>query len=67
MYKNELADAAGVAPRVLAQWLKPHAEVLKQMGVHSKTKLLNPAAVKYICETFVIELPEREEGKVKRE
>ena len=58
MYKSELADAAGVSPRVLATWLKPHGDVLKRMGVQPKTKLLNPAAVKYISETFVIELIE---------
>ena len=56
MYKYELADAAGVSNRVFASWLKPHEQVLRQMGVGKKTKLLHPAAVRYICETFDIEV-----------
>lgn len=58
MYKNELADAAGVSSRTFYSWLKPHAATLQRMGVNPKTKILNPAAVRYICETFVIDLPE---------
>ena len=56
MYKYELADAAGVSNKVLASWLKPHEQALQQMGVGKKTKLLHPAAVRYICETVDIEV-----------
>ena len=55
MYKYELAAAAGVSSRTLYNWLKKHKNTLQKMGVTPKTKLLSPAAVRYICETFVIE------------
>ena len=56
MYKYELADAAGVKEKVLASWLKLHEENLKKMGIGKKTKLPHPAAVRYVCETFDIEV-----------
>lgn len=58
MYKNELADAAGVSLHTFYKWLQPHAATLRQMGVTPKTKLLNPAAVRFVCDTFAIDLPD---------
>ena len=56
MYKYELARAAGVSPRTFANWLARHSDTLQQMGVSKRTKMLPPVAVRFICETFVIEL-----------
>ena len=38
------------------RWLKSDREQLKEMGVLPRSKLLNPAAVKYLCEKYVIEI-----------
>lgn len=56
MYKYELADAAGVSPRTFTRWLNMHAVQLRKLGVTQNAHLLPPSAVKYLCETFVIEL-----------
>lgn len=56
--KSELADAAGVSTRTFARWLQHpmHAAKLAEMGVTAKSKLLPPQAVRYICETFCIDI-----------
>lgn len=56
MYKNELADAAGVSLKVLNRWLEPHRQQLAALGVGKYDKMLPPSAVHYICSTFDIEL-----------
>lgn len=56
MYKSELADAAGVSMSTFKRWLKTDEQQLKEMGVLPRSKLLNPAAVKYLCEKYVIDL-----------
>lgn len=58
MLKSELADKAGVSRRTFCRWLngKPHAQKLYKLGVTSRTKFLPPAAVRYLCETFCIDL-----------
>ena len=54
MYKSELADAAGVSMSTFKRWLQTDKEQLKAMGCLPRSKLLNPAAVKYLCEKYVI-------------
>ena len=58
MGKSELAEAAGVSPRVLSGWMSasPQREVLEKMGVSTYSKLLHPRAVAYVCEEFGIVL-----------
>ena len=56
MYKHELARAAGVSTRTFARWLKMHAKQLSKYGVTTGSHLLAPSAVRYVCETFVIEI-----------
>lgn len=58
MYKSELADRAGVSLGTLARWLRnpKHAAVLHEMGIQTRTKLLPPNAVRYICDTFCIDV-----------
>mgnify|MGYP002626624882 CR=1 FL=1 len=58
MYKSELADLAGVTTKTLHRWLESHQHVLTTMGVAPRSKLLPPQAVKYVCETFCIDLPD---------
>jgi len=56
MSKQELADAAGVSPRRLYEWMSAEdvRKRLGEMGITSRTKLLHPRAVAYLCETFGI-------------
>ena len=56
MYKSELAEAAGVSMSTFKRWLKTDKQQLKAMGCLPRSKLLNPAAVKYLCEKYVIDL-----------
>lgn len=56
MYKCELADCAGVTTKTLRRWLKPYQQQLEAMGVKPKDQILNPSAVKFICETFCIDV-----------
>lgn len=56
MYKNELARAAGVSSDTFRRWLVSSRTELEKFGVKPTTKLLNPAAVKYLCDKFVIEI-----------
>ena len=57
MYKSELARQAGVSTRTFNRWLMQHRQVLAQMGISPKQQLLPPKAVRYLCETYCIELP----------
>lgn len=54
MFKYELAAAAGVSRQTLRRWLKSDREVLARMGVGGRTKLLTPAAVRYLCDKYDI-------------
>ncbi len=54
MYKYELAQMAGVSNDTFRRWLK----VLHSLGCKKNDQLLNPAAVRYICEKYVIEFEE---------
>ena len=52
MYKNELADAAGVSRSTFYRWIRNDRQVLLSMGVASTCHLLPPHAVRYICEKY---------------
>lgn len=56
MYKIELARAAGVSLRTFNRWLRSDKQQLEALGCSGTEKLLNPAAVKYLCEKYVIDL-----------
>ena len=56
MTKTQLAMAAGVHRNTLGNWLIPHRKILAKMGVSPHTRVFPPAAVKYICETFDIDV-----------
>lgn len=58
MYKWQLAELAGVSTRTFARWLQHpiHAQALQAMGVSTRNKLLPPSAVRYIADTFCIEV-----------
>ncbi len=56
MYKYELADAAGVSPSTLRNWLRDDKPALLAMGVRDSNRLLPPVAVKYICDKYCIHI-----------
>lgn len=56
MYKGELAAYAGVSTRTLRRWLEPYKGQLSDLGVKAENQLLNPKAVKFICEKFAIDV-----------
>lgn len=58
MYKNELADAAGVTRQTFYNWTKKDQKTLRAMGVARNAKLLPPRAVQYLCERYLISLDE---------
>ena len=58
MYKSELARAAGVSSETFRRWLISSRTDLEALEVSRTTKLLNPAAVQYLCNKFVIDLDE---------
>ncbi len=57
MTRAELADCAGVSRRTFFRWLShnEHKETLRKLGAENM-KMLPPAAVRYICETFAIDM-----------
>lgn len=54
MYKYELAAAAGVSRATFRRWLLADKEQLGKLGCPINCHLLNPAAVKFLCEKYVI-------------
>lgn len=62
MYRYELADAAGVSRRTFGRWLRGREAELRGLGVSPRCKLLPPAAVKWLCEFYCIDL-KGERGK----
>ena len=56
--RNELAHLAGISTRTLREWMKPHAEVLSRLGMRPGTRTLTPAVVKYLVDTFGIDVEE---------
>ena len=54
--KSELAALAGVSLSTFSRWLRRHAEQLTSLGVMPKAHLLNPRAVRYVCDLYGIDL-----------
>ena len=57
--KSELAKMAGVSPSTFTRYLRSRRHILDKMGITPKTQKLPPQAVKYICEDYCIDLPDR--------
>ena len=53
--KKQLADAAGVSAATLRRWLRTDEEFLRANGITSKTKILPPKVVQYLCEKYCID------------
>ena len=56
MTYTQLAAYAGVSRRTLYNWLVGHKKKLLELGVTPNNKALPPAAVRYICEKFCIDI-----------
>lgn len=56
MSKQQLADRAGVSLKTLNRWLQPYRDELAAMGYNPSMRVLHPRIVKFISETFCIEL-----------
>ncbi len=58
MSKQQLADAAGVSVKVLMSWCKPYRKELEAMGLRPKDRVLPPKIVRFIADTFCIDVEE---------
>ena len=56
MPHTQLADCAGVSRRTLYKWLHPYKDKLRKLGVQPNAKVIPPKAVRFICETFTIDI-----------
>ena len=56
MYKNELANAAGVSRRTFIKWLRTDKEFLEKHNCFVTDKIFPPVVVKYLIEKYVIEI-----------
>jgi transposase len=56
MSKQQMADAAGVSVNTLMNWCRPYREQLAQMGLLPNAKVLPPHIVKFISDTFCIDV-----------
>jgi hypothetical protein len=56
MSKSELADKAGVTVTTLMNWCEPHMKELKAMGMRPNQRLLSPRIVKFLVDTFSIDI-----------
>lgn len=56
MLKRELADLAGVSFSTFKRWLSQHRDELADYGVSVNARLIPPAAVKYICDQYGIDV-----------
>lgn len=56
MSKFELAEAAGVSAATLRRWLRTDEEFLRANGITSKTKILPPNVVQYLCDKYCIDI-----------
>ena len=56
MYKYELADAAGVSRDTFRRWLSENHSKLAELGARSRSQLLPPRAVAWVCREYGIDL-----------
>ena len=56
MSKQQLADAAGVSVKVLMSWCRPYRQQFEALGLKPKDRVLPPKIVKFIAETFCIDV-----------
>ena len=59
VYKSDLARAAGVSEQTMRRWCREHQENLSRLFTPPRAKILHPLAVRYLCEHYCIELPEK--------
>ena len=58
MYKSELAELAGVSVSTFRRYLNQRRDVLAQMGVSPRAKMLPPKAVKFVVDDYSIDIPD---------
>ena len=56
MSKSELAEKAGITVTTLMNWCEPHMKELKAMGMRPNQRLLSPRIVKFLIDTFSIDI-----------
>ena len=56
MSKQQLAEIAGVTTKTLMTWCEPFQKELEAMGMRPNSKVLSPRIVKFLAETFCIDL-----------
>ena len=56
MTKSELADCAGVSLSTFGRWLRQHVDELRALGVSPNAHILNPNAVRYVCDAYGIDI-----------
>ncbi|MBQ7526872.1 MAG: hypothetical protein IJT11_04005 [Bacteroidaceae bacterium] len=56
MYKNELANAAGVSCNTFRRWLSGKRSKLAELGASPRGQLLPPRAVAWVCREYGIDL-----------
>ena len=56
MYKYELAEAAGVSRDTFRRWLSENSSKLARFGVKSRSQMLPPRAVAWVCQQYGIDL-----------
>ena len=56
VYKNELAEAAGVSYTTFYRWLAGNRMMLASSEVKPSTKMLPQRAVEWICREYSVDL-----------
>ena len=56
MSKQQLADAAGVSVTTLMNWCRAYQGELEAIGLKPNMRVLPPNVVKFIAETFCIDV-----------
>ena len=56
MSKQQLADKAGVSLNTLNKWCKPLEQELRSRGLQPGARMLPPNIVKFIADTFCIDV-----------
>lgn len=61
--KSDLARFADVSPRTFRRYLATRRHILDALGISPNAQKLPPAAVRYLCEDYCIDLPPELQGK----